>query len=150
MPRAAPLVALSLLAAYFLVSYRVALAAVGVARMPAGLPAAQALTWLGRWRMFTELRPEHMDLMAEVRTGDWREVDLTALYPCRWDEGPGWLRDDWMDDPRRVDELATDLCRRTAADEVRLTRIRWPKTLGSREQPRTGAERTLLLDAVCR
>jgi hypothetical protein len=149
MLRTTPLFALSLLAAYFLVSYRVALTGLGVARPPAGLPSAQALTWLGRWRMFTELRPEHVDLLAEVRTSDWSAVDLAARYPCRWDEGPGWLRDDWLGDPRRLAELTNDLCAQTGATEVRLTEIRWPKTLGSREQPRIGERRTTLHGGAC-
>ena len=100
----ATLLTLMLLAGYFLVSYRVALANLGVAEPPAGAPAAQSLTWLGRWRMFTELRPRHTDLEADAcdDAGHCTRVDLAALYPNHWDEGPGYLRDDFLRDPRRT------------------------------------------------
>lgn len=138
------LVALQLLAAYFLVSYRVALGNLGVAEPPRGFPAAQALTWLGRWRMFTELRPRHTDLLAETRdgAGGWSPVELAALYPSRWDEGPGYLRDDFLSDPGYVALLGADVCERTGAAAVRLTEITWDKTPGEREQPRRDERRT--------
>lgn len=135
-------VALQLLAVYFLVSYRVALANLGVAEPPRGAPAAQAFTWLGRWRMFTELRPRHTDLLAEARdpAGAWTPVDLAALYPNHWDEGPGYLRDDFLRDPARVALLAADVCARSpGAGGVRLTEVTWAKTPGEREQPRRDA-----------
>jgi hypothetical protein len=87
--------------------------------------------------MFTELRPRHTDLVAEVRDagGAWSPVDLATLYPCHWDEGPGYLRDDFLNDPHRVDQLAADVCVRTGGAAVRLTERTWQKTPGSAEQP---------------
>lgn len=134
---AVALFGLPLLAVYFLVSYRVALTNLGVAAPPTGAPVVQGATWLGRWRMFTELRPRHTELVAETEGGDglWVRVDLDSLYPNHWDEGPGYLRDDFLTDPRRVAGMAADLCVRTGAKAVRLTEVTWAKSPGQAEQP---------------
>lgn len=148
----ATLLTLMLLAGYFLVSYRVALANLGVAEPPAGAPAAQSLTWLGRWRMFTELRPRHTDLEADAcdDAGHCTRVDLAALYPNHWDEGPGYLRDDFLRDPRRTGLLATDLCARTGATAIRLVEVSWARTPGTSEQPRRDETRLPRGETTCR
>lgn len=118
---------------------------------PDGSARMERVFWLGRWRMFTDLRTRHSGIDAELRRdGAWAPVDLAAVYPSRWDEGPGWLRDDFVDDAPRVRRLVLDLCRRTGADAARLTRVRWQKTLGQREPPRgEGEERRVLWDGPC-
>ncbi len=129
-------VGLLLLGLYFLVGYRVSLTNLGVAAAPAGLPGLSGLTWLGRWRMFTELRDHHTRLRCEVEgPGGWTELDLGARYPMRWDEGPGYERDDFYRDPARLADLARDRCAEPGATAVRFSLVRWKKTLGSREQP---------------
>jgi hypothetical protein len=139
------------LALYFLVAYRVALASLGVAEKPAGAPRLASLTWLGRWRMFTELRDQHVILTAEALAGaGWTPIDLAAMFPSHRDEGPGYDRDDFYDDPRRREQLARALCARVAAPAVRLSVRRFPKTLGQREQPEQGATTAALGTWPCR
>ena len=138
--------------AYLGVCYRSSLAYLGVADMPAGVAGASDLLWLGRWRMFTELRATHTDLDAEALVGDrWEARSLAALYPSAWDEGPGYLRDDFYRHERRVAALAVDVCERvgTPGAEVGVTLVTWTKTLGQVAQPRTDARRQTLLTWVC-
>ncbi len=139
------------LAFYFLLSYRVALATLGVAQLPKGLPALQGVTWLGRWKMFTDLRDEHWDVEAEVQgASGWTRLDLAERYPLHWDEGPGYLRDDYYQNPKRLSVLAADLCRIPGTRAARFTEVRWPKTRGQEAQPRTGEKRTELVSFGCR
>lgn len=139
------------LALYFLVAYRAALAGLGVAERPAGAPVLHSLTWLGRWRMFTELRDQHVVLIAEAGGPQgWAPVELSAWFPSHRDEGPGYDRDDYFDDPRRQAQLAAALCARVQAPAVRLSVRRFPKTLGQQAQPERGATTALLLERACR
>jgi hypothetical protein len=150
--RVPTLVAVGLLLVYLFVSYRQALAGLGVAEPPAGITMLNDIFWLGRWRMFTELRNTHTDLEVELRAGASRTpVDLTRLYPSRWPDGPGYLRDDFYRHERRVAALAVDVCERvgTPGAEVGVTLVTWTKTLGQVAQPRTDARRQTLLTWVC-
>lgn len=142
---------LAALAAYFVIAYRVALSDLGVAEPPATMRAAKTLTWLGRWRMFTELRDHHVILEAEaLQAGRWAPVDLSAIFPSQRDEGPGHQRDDLYRSPRRLDQLGAALCLRSGAEAVRFAVHRYPKTLGSRAQPAQGATVEPLGDRRCR
>jgi hypothetical protein len=146
------LIALVLLAVWFVGCLRFALVTLGAAPPPGVLADAGDWFWLGRWRMFTDLRPFHTDLAVESRVGSaWIDVDLATWYPSRWDEGPGYLRDDFYENPGRLRRMAADLCVRLGSDpdRIRFTLVRWPKTLGSVEQPRDEATRTELLDVAC-
>lgn len=150
--RVPALVSLVALGVWFGVCYRFALANLGVAEPPAALAAWGDVFWLGRWRMFTDARPEHSDLLAEARVGGaWAPVDLGALYPSRRDEGPGYLREDFLEHPRRVAALAEATCARVpgAPERIRFTSVRWPKTLGQVEQPRDRATTREVLDHPC-
>jgi hypothetical protein len=135
--------ALAAVAAYFAFCFAVALVELRGGDAPDEL-ARRA--WLGRWRMFTDLRTTHTDLAIEV---DGAPVDPALLYPSRWDEGPGYTRDDFLDDPRRVAALARDVCARVPGDRVRLVRVRWAKTPGTREQPREDERRAVLFEGRC-
>lgn len=151
-PRALrPLVAGGIAAAavYFLLCFQLAL--VGFGRVPSNavIDALQPVLWPGRWRMFTDLRTTHTDLDVDVLTDGWRAVDPASLYPARWDEGPGYTRDAFLSDGARVVALAEDICARTGARRVRLTRVVFDKTLGSRAQPRVNAVRTPLVERDC-
>lgn len=133
---------------YLLVCYRASLADLGVAQPPARL--AGRFTWLGHWRMFTERRPDHVDLEARVQVGaDWTLLDLATRYPQRWDDGPGYLRDDFYQDPGRLRTLALDLCTLPQARAVELTLLRWPKQPGVAGAPREGLNRRDLLHQDC-
>ena len=145
--RQAALMALGL---YLLACYRASLTGLGVAAAPAGAPALRGLTWLGHWRMFTEKRDHHVDLEARVWSGGTATVvDLGARYPQRWDDGPGYLRDDFYEDPRRLAVLAADLCTLPGAARVELTLLRWPKQPGVAGAPREGLTRRDLAAQDC-
>ncbi|MFZ5481715.1 MAG: hypothetical protein ACOZNI_33440 [Myxococcota bacterium] len=137
---------LAALAVYVLACFQLALAGFGTVEKIAIVEASKDLLWLGRWRMFTDLRTTHADLRLEV---DGREVDVASLYPSRWDEGPGYTRDDFLDDRPRVAAMARDVCARTGARGVRLTRVTWTKTPGSREQPRHDERVDVLFEGTC-
>ncbi len=150
--RVPALVGLGAVGIWFGVCYRFALANLGVAEPPAALAAHGDLFWLGRWRMFTDQRPMHTDLTVEaLGGGSWAWVDLEALYPSDWSEGPGYLRDDLLENPQRLKRLAQDACRRVAGvpERLRFTKVTWPKTLGQMEQPRVGAFFAEILDHRC-
>lgn len=143
------IVGLTLLATYFVLCFHLALAGFGLVGEPAWLRALEPALWAGRWRMFTDLRTTHTDLDVERLDADWQPMDLAAFYPMHWDEGPGYTRDAFLDDPRRIAALADDLCARTDARALRLTRVVFDKTPGSREQPRVNPRSTLLLERRC-
>lgn len=146
------LVGLGLFAAWFLVCYRFALASLGVAQEPAGLAPYGDLFWLGRWRMFTDLRPIHTDLEVYALTnGGEAWVDMPALYPSHWTEGPGYLRDDVLDNPDRLAVIGEDICQRlpTHPRAIRFTKVTWPKSVGQVDQPRTNATKTDLTTYPC-
>ena len=132
-------------------AYRVALANLGVAERPTAAPRVASLTWLGRFRMFTELRDQHVVFEAEARgAGGWSPIDLAAIFPSHRDEGPGYQRDDLYRDPRRLDALGRALCDRLDTPAVRFSVRRWPKTLGRVEQPQSGVSVEPLSERSCR
>lgn len=137
-------------AVYFLLCFYLALASFGRVSTPPLLRALEPVLWPGRWRMFTDLRTTHTDLDAEIVIfEDWLPLSLADLYPARWDEGPGYTRDAFLEDADRVDALAVDICARMAAQRVRLTKVVFAKTPGSVEQPRVGAVSTVLIERAC-
>lgn len=137
------------LALYLLLCYRASLGSLGRASpLPAPL---QRVAWLGHWRMFTELREAHHDLRAERwADGAWQPIDLLARYPRLGDDGPGYLRDDVYADPARRAALIGDLCTLPETAAIRLTLLRWPKTLGSTAQPVHSLQEQRLAEEVCR
>ena len=153
--RARPFVVAGLagVALYFLLCFILAVASFGKVSTPALLHALEPVLWPGRWRMFTDLRTTHIDLDAEIAglagVGGWQPLSLADLYPARWDEGPGYTRDAFLGDANRVDALALDVCARTGAERVRLTRVVFAKTPGSVEQPRVDAVSTVLSERAC-
>ena len=140
-------------AVYFLLCFYLALASFGRVSTPPLLRALEPVLWPGRWRMFTDLRTTHTDLDAEIvslgAVSGWLPLSLADLYPARWDEGPGYTRDAFLEDGDRVDALAVDICARMAAQRVRLTKVVFAKTPGSVEQPRVGAVSTVLSERAC-
>jgi hypothetical protein len=139
------------LAFFFLLSYRQALTNLGVAKAPGGVPHLQALTWLGRWKMFTDLRNHHTDFVAEAETpAGYTKIDMAKRYVMHWDEGPGYQRDDFYADPGRLAELARDLCRDGGASSIRFTKVTWDKTRGQVAQPRTNESSEVLGSFPCR
>lgn len=108
------------------------------------------LFWLSRFKMFTTFRPHHSTLQAEARHGQaWSPIALEAVFPNRWQEGPGYNRPAFWRDPERLGALAAHACTATGAEAVRVSVLRWEKTLATSEQPVRGAERRDLLEAPC-
>ena len=115
-----------------------------------GQPPGADPFWLGRFKMFTDLRPHHTALVAEVRQGGaWRALALEEAVPSSWQEGPGYNRSSFYRHPDRLAALAAAVCEHAGAEAVRLGVTRWEKTLGSAEQPPTGLERRALLEVGC-
>ena len=114
-----------------------------------GAPASDPY-WLGRWKMFTDLRPHHTDLQASVRRdGAWQTVDLAAVLPNSWQEGPGYDRKAFWSHPERLEALATHTCQHTGAEAIAFSARRWEKTLGAPEQPVRSPEERRLLERDC-
>ncbi len=106
--------------------------------------------WLGRFKMFTDLRPHHTELRASVlEDGAWAELALWEVFPNAWQEGPGYHRRMFWSDPERLAGLAGQVCRRTDAEAVRLRVVRWHKTLASVSQPEQDREERPLLEQPC-
>ena len=145
------LAGLAAVAFYLLLCFRFALEGFDAPNPPTGTSALESILWIGRWRMFTDLRTAHTDLDLEVQRagGDWEPVAMASLYPARWDEGPGYTRDAFLGDSARVAALAEDVCARTGGSAVRFTRVTFQKTPGAAEQPRSGEVRTPVLEATC-
>ena len=151
-PRARPLVlaGLAAMAMYLLLCFRVALGGYEGFDTPPLLATLEPALWAGRWRMFTDLRTTHTDLDVEIRvSGEWQPLNLATLYPLRWDEGPGYTREAFLVHEPRVRALALDLCERTHAEAVKLSRVIFDKTPGSAIQPRVNPQTTLLLERRC-
>jgi hypothetical protein len=109
------------------------------------------LFWLGRWQMFTDLRPHHTELRAEFwQRGVWTEVELTDVCPNSWQEGPGFHRSSFWRDGQKLGALGRQICAETDSPRVRLYAVRWDKSLGSLSQPEVGLVRRDLLEAECR
>jgi hypothetical protein len=116
---------------------------------PAAVKALDPVLWVGRWRMFTDLRTTHTDLDLAVLGDDWQPVELAALAPLHWNEGPGYTRDAFLRDNGRLVQLAGELCTLTAGQAVRLTAVVFDKTPGNVEQPRVNPRSTRLLEHDC-
>ena len=153
--RVAPLAwaGLALWAAYLLAGWACARASLGAMELPGWARPLQAWTWPVRWRMFTDLRDQHDTLTLEVREGEGtRRLDPGALFPCDWDEGPGYLRDDFLRDPAAVGPFAREACHRVGAGPgARLTLVlqRWPRIPGQVAQPVRDARTYPLWTVAC-
>lgn len=138
---------------YLLLGWAAARASLGAMELPPALRPLQTWTWPVRWRMFTDLRDQHESLLLELREGECTlRIDPERLFPNRWDEGPGYLRDDFLRDPAAVGPLAQAVCARKGAGtgaSVILTLQRWPRTPGQVEQPTNDARTFPLWRVPC-
>ncbi len=106
--------------------------------------------WLGRWKMFTDLRPQHTALHASVhRDGSWVPVDLAAVFPNAWQEGPGYDRKMFWGHPQRLAAFAEHTCRETGGEAIVVWVSRWDKLLASAHQPEVMPEERRLLEQPC-
>jgi hypothetical protein len=110
----------------------------------------QPVFWLGRWRMFTDLRDKHEDIEVIAISGDREQaLELASLYPSAWDEGPGYLREDFYARPERRAAWVRSLCARSRASALELWLLRWPRRPGQPAIPAEGIERELLWSGPC-
>lgn len=112
-------------------------------------------SWMGSWWMFTYRTKMNtaVELEAE-RAALWEPVDAQALFPTRWESGLRFERPYFRQVPYLTALLAQATCRRleragSPADSVRVTEVRWAKTLGSAEQTRRDAAVKVLLTLPC-
>jgi hypothetical protein len=111
-----------------------------------------AWAYPGVWKMFTNVGKEHADVAAQVLVaGEWRSVDLEAMYPSRWDSGPRYVRAAFRTNKHRMRVLASSVCLRDGRgpERVRLYDVRWPVRPGAYEQPRDDEKRKLVVDWRC-
>jgi len=95
-----------------------------------------------------------VELEAE-RGGQWELVDAAALFPTRWESGLRFERPYFRMSRNLTVALAQATCRRLEragkpSDSVRVSEVKWPKTLGSAEQPRNrDVSEKVLLEFRC-
>jgi hypothetical protein len=134
------LVALALLAVYFMAAFTYAFDL----EMPAWAK------W-GNWQMFSEGGNHNSALDAEVRIdGEWEPVDLTTLFPSRYESGPRYRQLRNRPGPG-LQVLADSACDRHPGHptQIRLIDVRWPIVPGEDPYARTGAVRHKILDWRC-
>ena len=99
-------------------------------------------TWMGSWWMFTYRTRQNTAVELEAdRGGQWEPVDAAALFPTRWESGLRFERPYFRMSRNLTGALAQATCRRLSkagepTDAVRVSEVKWAKTLGSAEQPR--------------
>lgn len=101
--------------------------------------------WFGGWQMFTTRDRNHAVLEAVgLVDGAWVPIDLEGLFPARWESGYRFDRSSFRRSRSRMAVLAAATCGRMAAhpdltepSQLKFFEIKWRKTLGSAEQPRT-------------
>lgn len=145
------LLGLGLMAIWYLLCARSTAASLGV--MPKlDLPkSVQKVLWLGHFRMFTELRPVHSVVWAEVRRGpQWTTLDLAELFPSGAQAGPGYERASFYGSPKRMRALARAVCASQGEPPgVRFWRTTWDKQPGQAAQPQVGAAHEALGQFQC-
>lgn len=108
--------------------------------------------WFGTWQMFTLRDPGHSELYAEANVdGAWKEVDLEALFPTKWESGPRYARSSFWKSVPRMRVLAASTCSRHAdhPTRVRFRVERWDKTRGQLLQPKRRLRTEEILDWPC-
>lgn len=115
------------------------------------LGAGSAWIWEpARWEMFTLLDRHNHSLSAEARIGgEWKPIDLDALFPSRWESGLRCARC-WKR-PISSRTWAAATCGRhpEKPERVRFWRDTWSKTLGRKAQPKRDRAVVSILDWDC-
>jgi hypothetical protein len=136
------------LVAYFLTANRWALDSAGAPRWIRQNPA---YTWFGGWKMFTELDRDASRVDAEILVaGEWKPIDLEALFPTQWESGPRYARSWFRNSTNAMRVLAHATCERAGRPErVRFTVTKWRKKLGRAAKPPKDAKPKPILDWDC-
>lgn len=117
-----------------------------------GTAEPSRVRWFATWQMFTLRDPGHSELYAQARVGEaWRDIDLGALFPTKWESGPRYARSSFWKSSSRMHVLAASTCTRhpDRPTRVRFRVERWDRTLGELEQPKRGKKTEVLLDWSC-
>jgi hypothetical protein len=133
------MIALSL---YFVAAYHFALK-----------PDMPAVLVPGAWSMFTKPDKQHRVIEAEGRIdGAWHPIDLPSLFPYRWESGYRYERPGIHGSPKNLKVFAQATCNRAGPqfESVRFTKVRWPQTPGSFDQPRFDVKTKKLGQYRCR
>jgi hypothetical protein len=107
--------------------------------------------WFGYWQMFSLYDRGSADLEAEVRFDDeWQPIDLTELFPTRWESGYRYSRSSFRRSKGRLRVLAGSVCLRAPRrpSMVRLHQVTWKKQLGSFTE-RVDEQREKVLEHRC-
>jgi hypothetical protein len=136
------------LVAYFLTANRWALDTEGA---PRWIHQNPAYTWFGGWKMFTELDRSAARMDAEIQVGgEWKPIDLEALFPTQWESGPRYARTWFRKSHNAMRVLAQATCGRAGhPDRVRFTVTTWKKKLGRVAKPPEDATTKLNLEWDC-
>jgi hypothetical protein len=112
--------------------------------------------WMGSWWMFTYRANKNTAIELEAeRAGQWETVDAAELFPTRWESGLRFNRPYFRMSGHLTAALAQATCRRLEkagkpSDAVRVSEVKWAKTLGSAEQPRNrDLSEKVLLELPC-
>lgn len=142
------LLAFSVLVAYFVVCWWIALGA----QRPAWTASLPDIWWFGNWQMFTLTDKHNEILQAEAEiSGAWQDVKLDVLFPTRWESGLRFGRSGFWQSGARLRTLAAATCGRQpqAPTRVRFYTLSWPKRLGRPPIPPKKAKRKDLLTWDC-
>ena len=142
------LLVLAGLVVYFLTANRWALDSRDA---PSWIRRNPAYTWFGGWKMFTELDTSAARMDAEIQVGgEWKPIDLEALFPTRWESGPRYARTWFRNSANAMKVLAHATCERAGQpDRVRFTVTTWHKKLGRVAKPPKNAKKKPILDWDC-
>ena len=118
---------------------------------PSWIRRNPAYTWFGGWKMFTELDTDASRVDAEIQVaGEWKPIDLEALFPTRWESGPRYARTWFRNSTNAMKVLAHATCERAGhPDRVRFTVTTWRKKLGRVAKPPEDAKKKPILDWDC-
>jgi hypothetical protein len=131
---------LSVVAAYFLACFHVAMA---------GSPPVWST--FGNWQMFTVGSRTAGEVDAdELIGGEWQPVDLLGLFPSQWDSGPRFGMA-FRKNGQRMRVLGVAICGRDPGhpEKVRLYDVSWAVKVGERRQRPENAPRKLVVEVTC-
>jgi len=109
--------------------------------------------WMSNWSMFTPRNRWQKAVDIEYLVdGAWHPIDGGRYFPTVWESGYRWDRTSFRDSSTKMSTLGAAFCGRMTADldtpapeRVRFIEVKWKKTLGQTEQPRTHWVRYRLL-----
>jgi hypothetical protein len=107
--------------------------------------------WFGYWQMFSLYDRGSGDLEAEMLVnGEWQDLDLTEVFPTRWESGYRYSRSSFRRSKGRLKVLAGSSCVRVIPrpEMIRINQVTWKKELGSFDV-RLDEERETLMEHRC-